>query len=257
MSSVAAQLSVGAPFRVSGEAIEIDLPGARAMFTTRRGGVSTGPFASLNLGLWTDDEPECVAANRERVAQWVGIARERFAQGRQVHGTAVRRLREAPEPGEEPAPADGQATSARDVAPVVLVADCLPVALAADGAVAMVHAGWRGLAGGVLETGVAALRELGAPGPVEAAIGPGAGGCCYEVGAEVVEAFADEPEAVRRAGRHAPARPLARRASACSPRASPVHDVGSARCAPIPSLFFSHRRDGGVTGRQAGVAWRL
>jgi YfiH family protein len=258
VSSVAAQLSVEAPFRVSDEAIEIDLPGARALFTTRRGGVSTGPFASLNLGLWTGDEPECVAANRERVAERVGISRERFAQGRQVHGTAVRRLREGPEPGEEPAPADGQATSAHGVAPVVLVADCLPVALAADGAVAMVHAGWRGLAGGVLEAGVAALCELGGAGPVEAAIGPGAGGCCYEVGTEVVEAFAGQPEAVRGLpdGTHRLDLKLAARKRLLAAGVGPVHDVGICTLCADPTLLFSHRRDGGRTGRQAGVAWR-
>jgi len=259
VSCVATQLSVDAPFCASGEAIEVDLPGARALFTTRRGGVSRGAFASLNLGLWTDDDPACVAANRERVAERVGIACERFAQGRQVHGTTVRRLSETPDPGEEPAPADGQATSAQDVAPVVLVADCLPVALAADGAVAMVHAGWRGLAGGVLEAGVAALRELGADGPLEAAVGPGAGGCCYEVGPEVVGAFAGQPDSVssQPGGPHRLDLKLAARQRLLAAGARAVHDVGICTLCADPSLLFSHRRDGGRTGRQAGVAWRL
>lgn len=254
-----AQLDVDAPFRLREEAIEIDLPGARALFTTRRGGVSKGPFASLNLGLWTDDDPACVAANRELLANRVGIARERFAQGRQVHGTSVRIVRAAPDPGEEPTPADGQATSAHDVAPVVLVADCLPVALAAEGAVAMAHAGWRGLAGGVLETAVAALRELGAAGPVEAAIGPGAGSCCYEVGAEVVHAFAGQPGAVRSRpdGTHRLNLKLAARHRLLEAGAEAVHDTGICTLCADPSLLFSHRRDGGRTGRQAGVAWRL
>ena len=73
---------------------------------------------------------------------------------------------------------------------MVLTADCLPIAVAGEGAVAMLHAGWRGLAGGVIAVGVRALRELGAEGPLLAAIGPGAGPCCYEVSDEVHEVFA-------------------------------------------------------------------
>lgn len=258
MTSVATQLRVDAPFRVAGDAIEVDLPGARALFTTRRGGVSRGPFASLNLGLWTDDDPACVVANRERVAERVGIARQSFAQGRQVHGAVVRTLREAPDPSAEPAPADGQATDQRGVAPVVLVADCLPVALAAEGAVAMVHAGWRGLAGGVLEAGVAALRQLGAAGALEAAIGPGAGGCCYQVGGDVAEAFAGHPGAVSSEdGAHRLDLKLAARERLLAAGAQAVHDTGVCTMCSDPSLLFSHRRDGGRTGRQAGVAWRV
>src|SRR5207253_1735656 len=102
--------------------IAIDLPGATALFTTRRGGVSDGPYASLNLGLWTDDAPDHVRANRELLAGEVGIPRERFAQGRQVHRAGVRAVRELPDPTAEPAEADGQATALGGVAPIVLVA---------------------------------------------------------------------------------------------------------------------------------------
>jgi copper oxidase (laccase) domain-containing protein len=109
------------------------------------------------------------------VAAQAGVARERNAQGRQVHGAQVRRVT-APPHGAPP-DADGQATALAGVAPVVLVADCLPIALVAREAVAMLHAGWRGLAGGIVGEGVAALRELGA-GAFGAAIGPGAGPCC-------------------------------------------------------------------------------
>jgi purine-nucleoside/S-methyl-5'-thioadenosine phosphorylase / adenosine deaminase len=256
-----------APFASLDEHLAIDLPGARAVFTTRCGGVSSGPFESLNLGLRTDDERANVIANRERVAALVGIPRERFAQGRQVHETTVRRWKEPPDPTVEPAPADGQATSAPGVAAVVLVADCLPIALATPDAVAMLHGGWRGLAAGIVGEGVRALRELGGDAPVAAAIGPGAGPCCYEVGEEVHAAFADHGAGMR-TGASPP-----RRIRAAPPRAldlkliarreleragvEEVHDTGICTMCADPGLFFSHRRDGGVTGRQAGVVWRV
>jgi polyphenol oxidase len=233
------------------------------LFTTRRGGVSEGPFASLNLGLWTEDDPDRVSANRDRLAGLVGIPRERFAQGRQVHGATVNRLREPPPVTErerseaDPPPGDGQATDLPGIAPVVLVADCLPIAVAGEGAVAMLHAGWRGLAAGVIEEGLGALRELGSE-PLEAAIGPGIGPCCYRVGPEVAEEFAEEPAAVERDGDvfrldlGAIARRRLREAGIGA-----VHDVDLCTHCSDPSLFFSHRRERGVTGRQAGVIWRL
>jgi YfiH family protein len=245
---------LAAPFRAAGEHIAADLPGAHVLFTTRRGGVSTGPYTSLNLGLWTDDPPDHVHSNRDRLAELAGVARGRFAQGRQVHGTHVRALEDPPDPNEEPAPADGQATSAPGVAPIVLVADCLPIALAAPGAAAMLHAGWRGLAGGLVAEGVRALRELGGGEPVVAAIGPGAGPCCYEVGEEVHAAFAAHGAGVRR-GDNLDLKAVARRELEAA-GAAEVHDVDICTMCADPALFFSHRRDGGVTGRQAGVAWR-
>jgi purine-nucleoside/S-methyl-5'-thioadenosine phosphorylase / adenosine deaminase len=244
---------LAAPFRAAGEHIAADLGGTHVLFTTRRGGVSTGPYTSLNLGLWTDDEPNHVHANRDHLAELAGVARGRFAQGRQVHGTHVRALADPPDPHEEPAPADGQATSVPGVAPIVLVADCLPIAVAAPGAVAMLHAGWRGLAGGVLAEGVRALRELGGGEPVVAAIGPGAGGCCYEVGEEVHTAFAAHGDAVRR-GNNLDLKAIARRELEAA-GVREVHDVDICTICADPALFFSHRRDGGITGRQAGVAW--
>jgi polyphenol oxidase len=141
----------------------------------------------------------------------------------------------------------------------VLVADCLPIALTAAGrsnghaAVAMLHAGWRGLAAGIVAEGVRALRELGADGAVQAAIGPGAGGCCYEVGDEVHEAFAEHGHHVRN-GRKLDLKAIARdqleRAGV-----ETVHDVQLCTICSNEALFFSHRRDRGVTGRQAGIAW--
>ncbi|MGI8801837.1 MAG: polyphenol oxidase family protein, partial [Solirubrobacteraceae bacterium] len=131
-------------------------------------------------------------------------------------------------------------------------ADCLPVAVAGAGGVAMLHAGWRGLAAGVLGEGVAALRRLGVAGRLEAAIGPGAGGCCYEVGREVHAAFSGRPGASRD-GR-VDLKAVARGELECAGVAV-IHDVGVCTlCAP-PGLLFSHRRDGPATGRQAGIAW--
>ena len=220
-------------FRAAGEHLAIDLPGGTALFTTRRGGVSEGPFASLNLGLRTDDDPERVRENHERVREHAGA--RRIARGRQVHGTHV------VVDGDGVEEADGQVTTALEVAPLVLVADCLPVALAGPGRVGVVHAGWRGLAGGVLEAGAEAV------GAVAAAIGPGIGPCCYEVGDDVRAVFGTS-------GRTLDLKAIARaRLEAAGVRE--IHDCGLCTSCD-PERFFSHRRDRGVTGRQAGLAWR-
>jgi YfiH family protein len=233
-----------APFEPVGEHVGIALPGGRALFTTRRGGVSTGAYASLNLGRWTADDPAAVHENRTRAAAAAGFPLDAVVQGRQVHRARVER--NAP-PGGEPREADGQATTRRSTALLVLTADCLPIALIAPEAVAVLHAGWRGLADGIVEEGVEAMRELGAT-EIAAAIGPGAGGCCYEVGDDVARAFE------RPAGRldlKAIARDELRAAGV-----GEVHEAGLCTICSDPALFFSHRRDGGATGRQAGIAWR-
>jgi YfiH family protein len=242
-----------APFYEFGEHFAVDLDGARVVFTTRRGGFSSGPYESLNLGRLTADRPEDVRRNRAALKEQLGV---QPAYIRQVHGTAVRRVVEQPvDPTDavELPEFDGQATAMPGVAPMVMTADCLPVGVAGAGAVAMLHAGWRGLAGGILAEGVAALRELGADGSLAAAIGPGAGPCCYEVGEEVHAAFTDQDLDIRR-GRNldlkAIAREQLRRAGV-----EVVHDVGLCTICGDPTLLFSHRRDGGITGRQAGLAW--
>jgi YfiH family protein len=222
-------------FRAEGEHLTIDLPGGTALFTTRRGGRSEGAFASLNLGLWTDDDAERVSANRELVREQAGV--KRLAQGRQVHGARVVVDAEGIEE------ADGQVTTALDVAAVVLTADCLPVALAGPDSVCMVHAGWRGLAAGVLEAGVAALGDR----PVSAAIGPGVGPCCYEVGDDVRAVFGTSE---RTLDLKAIARERLRAAGVAQ-----IQDCGLCTACDA-ERFFSHRRDRGVTGRQAGLVWR-
>ncbi|CAB4908109.1 unannotated protein [freshwater metagenome] len=232
------------------------LPGAEVRFTGRRGGVSTGAFSSLNLGSWTADDPGHVRENRGRLAALAGVHRDRLAQAHQVHGTDVLVARGAEDlPGgdlERVRDADGVATAMPGVPCVVLCADCLPVALVADGAVATVHAGWRGLVGGVLEQGVRALLEAGGRGGVTAIVGPGAGPCCYEVGDEVHEALAPLGPTVR-SGRHADLPEAAR----LRLLAAGVDDVLVAGVCTIcaPGRFFSHRRDAGNTGRQAGATW--
>jgi YfiH family protein len=235
---------LGDPFEPLGDHIAIELPGARAVFTTRRGGYSGGPYTSLNLGRLTADRPENVERNREIVEVELGV---RLAHVRQVHGAEVLRLTRAdgaPGPLRE---ADGQSTALRGSAPAVLVADCLPIALAAGGAVAMLHAGWRGLAAGVIEEGVRALRDVGGDGVISAAIGPGAGPCCYEVGEEVLSVF-DAP------GPNLDLKAIAR-ARLERAGAGVVHDVGLCTICSAPELFYSHRRDHGITGRQAGIVW--
>ncbi|HWH96158.1 MAG TPA: polyphenol oxidase family protein [Baekduia sp.] len=225
--------------------IDLELPGAHVRFTTRAGGVSAGPYASLNLGRWTADDPAAVAENRRRAGDGRALA---FA--RQVHGTTVLTLG-GPTAEDAIGDADGVATTAPGVAALVLTADCLPVALATPHAVAMVHAGWRGLADGVVEAGVRAVRALDPDGELGAAIGPGAGGCCYEVGDEVAARF---PGWARRAGRRIDLKAVA---------AARLRDAGVTqpldvdRCTMCePDVFFSHRASGGLTGRQGGLVWR-
>jgi len=241
------------PFHPHGQHIAADLPGGSVLFSTRRGGVSEGPFASLNLGRLTDDSDANVDANRERLAAVTGHARERFLYGRQVHGADVRRATEPPGPTRPAAEEDGQATALEDVAALVFTADCLPVMLVADGAVAALHGGWRGLAEGIVGEGVQALRELGADGPVTAALGPAARGCCYEVGEEVHSHF----EAYdARVGERSLDLAKVARAQLADAGVEAIHDVALCTMCAGDDLFFSHRRDHGVTGRQAGVVWR-
>jgi YfiH family protein len=240
-------------FHWDGDHLAAELPhGARALFSTRRGGVSTGSYASLNLGRTTtegdEDDPANVAENRARLAAAAAGSPLRIV--RQVHAADV---------ATDDAPldaADGQVTRRAGVAATVLVADCLPVAVAGPNGVAMLHAGWRGLAGGILRRGVELLRAAdGDDGPLAAAIGPGIGVCCFEVGDEVRDAFAARVGGAGfRRGRNLDLKAIARRELL----AAGVADVGVCDLCTMcePELFFSHRRDGGSTGRQAGVVWR-
>jgi YfiH family protein len=230
----------------------VELPGARVLFSTREGGVSEGPYESLNLGLLTGDNRERVIANRMRLAAMAAVEPGKVGMGWQVHGTEIHEWHEPDadraflDPQGAHLKVDGHITDRPDMAALVLVADCLPVAIAGDGAVAMLHCGWRGLAGGII--GDAARRLKGAS---AAAVGPGIGRCCYEVGGEVLAAFAGY-EGV------ADGRMLDLRAVAAAQlRAAGIERVEHVdQCTSCRGdLFFSHRRDNGVTGRQGGIAW--
>jgi len=226
---------------VSPDAIDVELPGARVAFSTRAGGVSQGPYESLNLGILTGDEPDHVHANRERLTRSLGITR--VAMGHQVHGTEMATW---DSPSGELIDVDGHVTDMPRLALLVLTADCLPVALAAPGRVAMLHCGWRGIAGGIIANGVGAFDE-----PPTAVVGPGIGQRHFQVGAEVLEAFADVPAAAD--GRLLDLRAVAE----ARLRTAGVQDVRHVDLCTYErdDLFFSHRRDGGVTGRQAGLIW--
>lgn len=219
----------------------LELPGGgRVLFTSRAHG---------NLSSVSGEGAERGAQARERLLALIGA--RQLLRGYQVHGSEVRRVTSDP-PADQAVPvdrADGQATSLMGVAPLVLSADCLPVALGGEGAVAALHAGWRGLAAGVLEQGVIALRELGAgEGEITALIGPGAGPCCYEVGEEVHTAFAGR----HRYGQNIDLRAIARdRLLAAG--VTEVRDVEV--CTICDERYFSHRREGERAGRQGGVAW--
>jgi YfiH family protein len=242
------------PFRWEDDQIVADLPHARAVFSTARGGVSSGPYDSLNLGMLTDDTRENVDENRRRLGETVGHPWPRFCYGRQVHGVRVRRATEPPNADRPYTEEDGQATALEDAAAIVFVADCLPVLLAAEGAVAALHGGWKPLAAGIVAEGVTALKEVGGTGPVTAALGPSARGCCYEVGEEVHAHFAAYD--ARRGERNLDLAAVAT-AQLNTAGIENVLDTGlCTMCAP-PGLLFSHRRDKGVTGRQAGVICRV
>jgi YfiH family protein len=232
---------------------ELSLPGARVFFSTRSGGVSEGPYESLNLGVLTDDEQERVFENRRRLAGGVGLDTASVAMGWQEHGTELREWEGRPEedfgaPAADLPHVDGHLTSARDVGLLVLVADCLPVALSsADGRIAMLHCGWRPLAGDIIAKAVQRFDQVPA-----AAVGPGIGACCYEVGEEVLERFADLDGVAN--GRMLDLRAVVERKL----RAVGVERIEHVdQCTSCQSeVYFSHRRDGGVTGRQAGLVVR-
>jgi YfiH family protein len=214
--------------------------GGRVLFTSRAHG---------NLSSVGGEGAEQGAQARERLLALIGA--RQLLRGHQVHGSEVRRVTSDP-PTDQAVPgdrADGQATTLPGVAPLVLSADCLPVALGGAGAVAALHAGWRGLAAGVLEQGVIALRELSAGAEeITAVIGPGAGPCCYEVGEEVHAAF----NGSHRHGQNIDLRAIARERLLAAGVAE-VRDLDV--CTICDERFFSHRREGERAGRQGGVAW--
>jgi hypothetical protein len=239
-------------------------PGVGALMSTRLGGVSRPPWHSLNLGTAVGDDAAAVAENRRRFSAEIG-AQPLWL--RQVHGCRVVEATAALAAGEPPL-ADAAWTCEPGVACVVQVADCLPVLLAApDGrAVAAAHAGWRGLAGGVVEAALAALCEGAHCGPQDVAVwlGPCIGPRRFEVGADVLRAFGADPQDAdaRRFAASAPVQgaprwladlPLLARERL--QRAGVRRVSGGGACTVEDSeRFFSYRRDG-VTGRLAAAVW--
>jgi YfiH family protein len=231
--------------------LEAELPGARAAFSTRIGGVSEPPYAALNVAILTGDKRASVRENRSRLARAVRRDPDGVVMGRQVHGAELRRHDAPQEPRvyaevvRSPDEVDGQVTGNADLTPLVMVADCLPIALVGPGGAAMVHCGWRGLGGGILSEAAGAVEAEAAT------IGPGIGPCCYEVGEEVLAEFQDLDGVAdgRMLDLTAVARGLLERAG--------VAEIESADlCTSCqPELFYSHRRDGERTGRQGGLVW--
>lgn len=230
--------------------LEAELPGALASFTTRQGGLSTGSYESLNLGVLTDDDTETVLRNRRLLDAALGIDPGSILIGRQVHGAELL-VHDRPQdpapwlaPTPDPPEVDAHATSISGLAPLVFVADCLPIALSGPEGVAMLHGGWRGLAAGIAGRGVEATAATAA------AIGPGIGPCCFEVGEEVLAAFAPLGPGVadgRMLDLVEVARRLLERAGVTAIEAAGI----CTRC--NQDLLFSHRGGGPATGRQAGI----
>lgn len=243
-------------------------PRVRGLLTTRIGGFSRGVYGAadgtggMNLGAHVGDDPGTVLRNRERLAGWLGAASPAWLE--QVHGCDVADL-DAWRPGVVPR-ADAALTTRGDVAACVLVADCLPVLLAAPEGrgVAAAHAGWRGLAGGVLESTATALAGRAAcrASQLQAWLGPAIGPRHFEVGDEVRQAFVAGDAGAARAFT-AGARPgkwmadLFELARMRLERAGllPESILGGGFCTvSSPELYYSFRRDG-VTGRQAALVW--
>jgi hypothetical protein len=239
------------------EVVEWHAPGPyRVAFSTRVGGVSEGPFESLNLGILTEDDPASVVENRIRLCDSVGADPDGATMAWQRHGATVTRAqpRGIVTPGTVYDHCDGLWSDEPGRAMLLLTADCIPIALARAGgesapAVGILHAGWRGLLAGLVATGVRAIgtRDL------VAAIGPSIGPCCYDVGDEVAgpfrEAFGDD---VVRDGKLDLWTSAERALRAAGCERVDRFDI----CTSCDGdRFFSHRRDSGKTGRQGVIAY--
>jgi YfiH family protein len=233
---------------------EWDAPGPyRVAFSTRLGGVSESPYASLNLGAKTEDDYARVSENRALLCTETGANPTTATMGYQVHGPKVAEAAPkgilAPTSFEQ---CDGLWSDRPGQAMLLVTADCAPVALCrseGDPRLALLHVGWKGLLAGIVASGASALGG----GELAAAVGPAIGPCCYEVGEEVAAPYRERfgPEVMR--GRNLDL-PLA------VERALEEAGIGSVEHTGIctachPELFFSHRRDNGVTGRQGVIGY--
>jgi polyphenol oxidase len=216
-------------------------------FSTRQGGVSSGPYESLNLGRLTDDADANVEENRRRLCAEVGVDPDSVAMNRQVHAASVHKAAA----GARGRPGDGLWSDEPGVPMLKFTADCLPVALARTSgtrALGLLHVGRLGLLEGIVEAGVAALG-----GPLAAVVGPGIGPCCYEVGDDIRatyrERFGDKVVSGRNLDLWT--------AAAETLNAAGVESVQRLDlCTSChPDRFFSHRRDRGTTGRQGVIGY--
>lgn len=215
------------PFTEQDGQIAVELPGAHVLFTTRS---------------WGD-----VRESERQIGERLGV---RLVRPQQVHGNNV--LTISSQPQQAPAEGDAVVTSARGIAPTIIAADCLPIVIASAGAVATVHAGWRGLDSGVIARAVSALRDIGG-GVMTAAIGPGAGVCCYEVGDDLHRRFKARCQDFRRGG-NLDLKAIAR-VQLTEAGVARIHDTDICTICGNPELTFSYRREGPETGRQAAIAW--
>jgi YfiH family protein len=228
--------------------IRWDVPGPYEVgFSTRQGGVSEGAFESLNLGLLTHDDASNVAENQRRLCTAAGADAESLSMNRQVHAATVNRA-ESRQRGRE---GDGLWTDRPRVPMLKLTADCLPVALARINgrpALALLHAGRRGLLEGIVEAGVGALG-----GELAAIVGPGIGPCCYEVGDAIAGEYRSRFGAAALNGRNLDLWTVAERLL----RDAGVESVERLDLCTAchPDRFFSHRRDGPITGRQGVIGY--
>lgn len=242
----------------------LDLPGISHGFFGRTGGTSPSPWRGLNTSFHVGDAPARVEENLARVRFQLGVGRRSLFAAKQVHGARVLEVNASDDPervAEEPA--DALLTGAEGVAVAVRTADCAPVLLAADDGsyVAAVHAGWRGAVGGVLEATLAALDEKGVPpSRIVAAVGPCIGQDAFEVGPEVVEQAARvvDVDGLVRPGRDDRSHlDLAGLVSRLLEKAGVTRTEHVAACtASDLERWFSHRAEGGRTGRQMSAIAR-
>lgn len=236
--------------------------GVEAAFPTRAGGVSAPPFSSLNLSFTVGDDVANVRENRRRLCAAIGLRTDRLVVSRQVHGSTLRWVGEgeagrgALDQSDGIADCDGLLTAACDLGLGVTTADCLPVVIVAltdeGSALAVVHAGWRGVLERIVGQAAAALARRGRL--LAAVIGPSIGPCCFVVDEDLAARFASRsPDVVR--GSHVDL--WAAAAADLTAAGVPAMDLTvTGVCTSCDRRFFSHRRDDGLTGRHLTVAWR-
>lgn len=249
--------------------------GTRVYFSTRYGGVSEPPYKSLNLGFHVGDDPTRVSRNRELLAGYFGFSPGQLTSPRQRHTNVVMELSRERDTGagaggeESPRnpfdPCDGLVTALKQRPLLLHFADCVPIVITAVSGgqplVAVLHAGRVGLMDGVIASGVARLRKTRAAARgidrFAAAIGPSVGPCCYEVDEATADGFAARFGADTVAGNRLDLREAARRdLKRAGIGGESVFTLDHCTCCDqYEYVYYSYRRDGGVTGRQGALAW--